>query len=58
MKPRIYLKHSFIDCGWRYEQWACVFDYVPDTMLAFYRITGLGATPKAAYNDWARQVGK
>ena len=58
MKPRLYLKHAFHDCGWRYEQWACVcyFDAATANGREFVKVAGLGATPEKAYDDWARQV--
>ena len=51
-KPRIWLKHSWQDNGWEYQQWVCVtakYDSLKPT-------TGLGPTPAAAYADWKRQI--
>ena len=48
MKPRLYLKHAFHDCGWRYEHWEC-YSWAMEQI-------GRGATPEKAYDDWARQV--
>jgi hypothetical protein len=42
MKPRIYMKGRFFDCGWEYQWWIC----------AGGMITGGGSSPKAAYDDW------
>jgi hypothetical protein len=51
VRPHIYLKHAWWDCGWKYEQWSC---YVRASKWVL-NPTGLGATPAAAYADWKRQ---
>jgi hypothetical protein len=58
MKPHIYLKHAWWDCGWKYEQWCCAekFGIGPSGTLYMRSPQGLGATPAAAYADWKRQI--
>ena len=46
MKPKIYLWGRFWDCGWEYEQWVC----------AGGMRVGRGSSPRAAYEDWKKQV--
>jgi len=46
MKPRIYLKDHFYDCGWKYERWVC----------AGGMQVGHGSSPLAAYDDWKVKV--
>lgn len=41
-KPRIRL-HVWYDCGWEYRYWHCSSGGC---------ISGIGQTPKSAYQDW------
>lgn len=43
-KPRLVLMHTWSDCGFEYEWWACI---TPDRK-------GFGPSPKKAYDDWRR----
>lgn len=55
-RPHIYLKHSWSDNGWDYQQWACTEKR--ELWFGTKLPVGLGATPAAAYADWKRQVSK